>query len=99
MMTAAELRSLERLCSKDDLSDSNVATLTVLGLAAAHEIRARRSLDPSVRFVCQLAKEVISVRPEWTDPQTDEQRVQNAARQLLVRAIVALDSALKERDE
>ncbi len=37
-MNDAELRSLERLCSKDDLSDSNVATLTVLGLAAATEI-------------------------------------------------------------
>lgn len=35
----AELRSMERLCSKDDLSDSNVATLTALGLKAAQAIR------------------------------------------------------------
>lgn len=41
-MNDAELRSLERLCSKDDLSDGNVATLTVLGLKAASEIRKLR---------------------------------------------------------
>jgi hypothetical protein len=40
----AELRSLERLCSKDDLSDDNAATLTVLGLKAAREIRVLRHL-------------------------------------------------------
>lgn len=59
-MTDAELRSLERLCSKDDLSDSNVASLTVLGLAAAHEIRVQRAraLIPAERdalaFACEL---------------------------------------------
>lgn len=42
-MNDAELRSLERLCSKDDLSDGNVATLTLLGLRAATEIRRRRA--------------------------------------------------------
>jgi len=44
----AELRSLERLCSKDDLSDSNVATLTQLGLKAAQAIR--RTLDMQARL-------------------------------------------------
>lgn len=43
-MTDAELRSLERLCGKDDLSDSNIASLTVLGLAAAREVRVLRHL-------------------------------------------------------
>lgn len=39
----AELRSLERICSKDDLSDSNVATLVLLGLKAASEVRRLRT--------------------------------------------------------
>lgn len=42
-MNDAELRSLERLCSKDDLSDDNVATLVVFGLKAADEIRRLRA--------------------------------------------------------
>ncbi len=42
-MTDAELRSLERLSSKDDLSDDNIATLVVLGLKAASEIRKVRA--------------------------------------------------------
>lgn len=60
MMNDAELRSMERLCSKDDLSDGNVASLTVLGLAAAHEIRTHRAqaLMPAeidaLGFACEL---------------------------------------------
>lgn len=57
-MTDAELRSLERLCSKDDLSDSNVATVASLGLKAASELRRLRAkvvdLEERLDSCCEL---------------------------------------------
>lgn len=44
-MNDAELRSLERLCSKDDLSYENTVTLTVLGLKAASALRLAQGIE------------------------------------------------------
>lgn len=59
----AEMRSLERLCSKDNLSEANVGTLTILGLAAAAEIRElRAALAASQQRLAEVERERDSAR-------------------------------------